>query len=167
MGIKLPVDKAWEGFCEKFEELQKQGRTIAESFDGRYRITLDAFDVSAHVMVFDYDDPVYDEIFVTKDKFEDELVYLYDLYIDSYEAEESDDDDEADEDDDDVPVHVNSYTNTGKNADLSLCDLSLDEFLETLSPGITYDDQYEDLRAYVVGSIKDVILDWGYVVVNG
>lgn len=167
MGIKLPVDKAWEGFCEKFEELQKQGRTIAESFDGRYRITLDAFDVSAHVMVFDYDDPVYDEIFVTKDKFEDELVYLYDLYIDSYEAEESDDDDEADEDDDDVPVHVNSYTNTGKNADLSLCDLSLDEFLETLSPGITYDDQYEDLRADVVGSIKDVILDWGYVVVNG
>lgn len=167
MGIKLPVDKAWEGFCEKFEELQKQGRTIAESFDGRYRITLDAFDVSAHVMVFDYDDPVYDEIFVTKDKFEDELVYLYDLYIDSYEAEESEDDDEADEDDDDVPVHVNSYTNTGKNADLSLCDLSLDEFLETLSPGITYDDQYEDLRADVVGSIKDVILDWGYVVVNG
>lgn len=167
MGIKLPVDKAWEGFCEKFEELQKQGRTIAESFDGRYRITLDAFDVSAHVMVFDYDDPVYDEIFVTKDKFEDELVYLYDLYIDSYEAEESEDDDEADEDDDDVPVHVSSYTNTGKNADLSLCDLSLDEFLETLSPGITYDDQYEDLRADVVGSIKDVILDWGYVVVNG
>lgn len=167
MGIKLPVDKAWEGFCEKFEELQKQGRTIAESFDGRYRITLDAFDVSAHVMVFDYDDPVYDEIFVTRDKFEDELVYLYDLYIDSYEAEESEDDDEADENDDDVPVHVNSYANTGKNADLSLCDLSLDEFLETLSPGITYDDQYEDLRADVVGSIKDVILDWGYVVVNG
>lgn len=159
MGIKLPVDKAWKGFCENFEELQKQGRTIAESFDGRYRITLDAFDVSAHIMVFDHDDPVYDEIFVTKNKFEDELVYLYDQYIDGYEAEEFENYDEEDEDEDDgyVPLYACAAQDY---------DLSLDDFLESLSPGISEDEQYEYVRDDVISSVKDVILNWGFVVCN-
>lgn len=147
MGVKLPIERAWSGFCEHFAELQKQGRTIAESEDGRYRITLDARG-TAHLMVFDHDDVVYDESLLTKDQFEDELVYLYDFYIESYDSGDNDEDDYEYE-----PVYEDS----------SDVRILLDELITALSPGISTSDKfYEDMREDVLAQIEDSLLQWGY-----
>lgn len=148
MGVKLPVERAWSGFCEHFAELQKQGRTIAESEDGRYRITLDARGTYAHLMVFDHDDVVYDETLITKDQFEDELVYLYDFYIESYDSGDNDEDDYEYE-----PVYEGS----------SDVRILLDELITALSPGISTSDKfYEDVREDLLAQIEDSLLQWGY-----
>lgn len=151
MGIRLPVERAWDGFCNHFAELQKQGRTIAETSDGRYRITLDARSTSAHVMVFDYDEVVYDETLMTKNQFEDELVYLYDFYVETYEKEEEDED--FSEDNVLIPTGASGIE----------ADLLIDDLLSVICPGISMTDPfYEDMRDDVLNSIKEVMLGWGF-----
>lgn len=149
MPIMLPVKRAWDGFCNKFVELQTQGRTIAESSDGRYRITLSANAVGAHIMVFDDDEVVYDENVITKDQFEDELVYLYDLYIESYEAE-FEGEDEIILSDDGVSCHEDAI------------DEALDILITELSPSIVGSAYYPDIKEDIRHAAEDALLMWGY-----
>lgn len=156
--IRLPIDKAWAGFCNKFAELQKQGRTIAES--DRYRITLDASSAGAHLMVFDKKDdsePEYDETVLSKQRFEDELTYLYDFYM----TEPVDDDipHDFDDFDDEDELAYEPHGVSGLNGDV------IDEFIAQISPGASVlDPFYEDMREDLRLSAEDVLLKWGFPV---
>lgn len=149
MPIRLPIDKAWEGFCTKFVDLQKQGRTIAESSDGRYRVVLSANSVGANIMVFDGDEIAYNENILTKQMFEDELTYVYDFYIESYDADCEEDDVEL----------------TPADAGLSDPDIDglIDDLIAELSPTIDICDPfYEDIRADIRRDAEDTLSYYGY-----
>ena len=163
MGVKLPIEKAWDGFCTHFNELQRQGRTIAESDDERYRITLDALGTFPHLMVFQGDEIIYDETVVTKDELEDELVYLYDLYVDNVDKEEEEFEEYE---------HGNEMEDDGwyiseapKNASVPVLDELIDNVIMEMSPGSCPGDPfYEELKGDIKIRLEETLLVWGFPV---
>lgn len=173
MGIKLPVKKAWDGFCDHYDELQKQGRTIAEN--GVYRITMDAFETAIHILVFQGDEIIYDDEFYTKDQFERELYYLYDLYINGSDKEDEEFEeyayDEKEEDFEDFE-YGNEVEDDGwyiseapKNASVPVLDELIDNVIMEMSPGSCPGDPfYEELKGDIKIRLEETLLDWGFPV---
>ncbi len=166
--ISLPVEKAWQGFCEHFSELQRQGRTIAESDDGRYRVILSAESTYANLMVFEDDEIVYDEVFNKKDKFEEELEYLYKCYITDYDEDDLDNEDDGDEDeeDDDEYDGLNEpgvfVASPPTRYDV---DAIIEDLMIAMSPGISITDPYfEDARELIRVSAEENLMQLGFPV---
>lgn len=169
MMISLPVEKAWQGFCEHFSELQRQGRTIAESDDGRYRVILSAESTYANLMVFEDDEIVYDEVFNKKDKFEEELEYLYKCYITDYDEDDLGNEDDGDEDEDEEDDYdgLNEPVFLTPSQGQTRYDVGaiIEDLMFAMSPGISFNDPYfEDARELIRSSAEENLMELGFPV---